>query len=149
MTPLGLAFSIAAGWTRSQFVGELKLQGPMAVVEQLAPILKKQLAAQGIDPGAWQLPVFCCDELQSSSVFPVFLSRAALVQAWLLSGRTRETVPENLTVMDLRVLVRCMRSGEVSEGGAGTPWHKVRLVSSLEAYELAQELALEIGETAE
>ena len=54
--------------------------------------------------------VFCCDELSSPSTMPVFLSRKALAEAWVTSGRKIKEMPENLNVMDLGVLVCQMQT---------------------------------------
>jgi len=132
VTPLGLAFSFAAGWQRSNFIGQMLIQGHQDVVNDMAPALRAQLEAQGIEPGHWQLPVFVCDELQSPTVMPVFMSRSDLVQAWVASGRERESVPDNLGVMDLRVLVAQMQTDVFA-------WKTVAFVGSPSAVELVRE----------
>ena len=65
-------------------------------------------------------------------MLPVFLSRADLVKAWVVSGRRREDVPDNLTVMDLRVLVRQMQTDQFA-------WSTVQFVGSEAAVELVKE----------
>lgn len=136
VTPLGLAFSLVAGWSLTQSVAEqgvnLTLQGSSSIVASMASMLQQQLAAQGLDPGRWQLPVFCCDELQSASLLPMFLSRHDLVRAWIAAGHSREDVPENLTVMDLRVLVAQMQTDAFA-------WEIVEFVGSEDAAALVQE----------
>lgn len=131
VTPLGVAFAVCAGWT----VGEgekrgvpFKLQGSTAFVHEVAPMLREQLQAQGLEAGTWQLPLFCCDELESPNVLPVFLSRADLVETWVASGRKREDLPENLTVMDLRILVKQMQTDSFA-------WSTVQFVGSSLAVE--------------
>lgn len=135
VTPLGVAFAVCAGWT----VGEgekrgvpFKLQGSTAFVNEVAPMLREQLQAQGLEAGTWQLPLFCCDELESPNVLPIFLSRADLVETWVASGRKREDLPENLTVMDLRILVKQMQTDSFA-------WSTVQFVGSSLAVEMVKE----------
>ena len=94
--------------------------------------MQARLLAQGLDTGSWQLPVFCCDELQSPTVLPVFLNRADLVRAWEASGRKREDVPEALSVIDLKVLVHQMQTDTFA-------WSTLEFVGSVEAVQLVQE----------
>ncbi|KAL1525129.1 hypothetical protein AB1Y20_020001 [Prymnesium parvum] len=132
VTPLGIAYSFAVEWAPVQFIGELRLQGNQAIVEQMAPKLCEQIRAQGMDPGPWQLPVFLCDELQSPDLLPVFFSRATLVEAWVESGRSKETVPANLSVIDLRVLVAQMQTDAFS-------WRTLTFVGSADSVALVHE----------
>lgn len=132
VTPLGLAFALAVGWAESIFVGNMRLQGKSSVVSQMSHMLQQQLEAQGMEPSTWHLPVFCCDELSSPTVMPVFLSRADLVAAWITSGRSRESVPPNLAVIDLRVLVSQMQTDAFA-------WSTVAFVGSPRSVELVRE----------
>ena len=141
VTPLGLAFALAVGWADSHFVGDLRLQGQQATVEATKEALTEQVAAQGLDVGTWTLPVFCCDELSSATVMPVFLQRHDLVQAWVLSGRPKEAVPENLSVMDLRVLVHQMQTDAFA-------WSTVQFVGSPGAVALVREAKAAAAEVA-
>lgn len=88
----------------------LKLQGTHALVAEVGPRLKELLEAQSIDPGSWQLPVFMCKEMQSAAVVPVFLTPADLAATWKTAGGAEEDLPENLAVMDLRMLVKEMQT---------------------------------------
>ena len=131
VVPLGIAFSFCVGWTPSHFIGGLKIQGNSTVVNDVRPMLLQQLEAQGMDPGMWQLPLFCCDELQGESALPVFTSRTTLVEAWVASGRTRETVPD-CSVLDLRLLVQQMQTDIFA-------WHTVQFVAASAAVEAVRE----------
>jgi hypothetical protein len=135
VTPLGLAFALAEGWADSLFVGNMRLQGKHAIVTQLAPMLAQQCEAQGVPPATWHLPVFCCDELSSPTVMPVFMSRSDLVAAWVASGRTKESVPEHLTVLDLRVLVHQMQTDTFA-------WSTLEFVGSPRSVQLVREAKL-------
>lgn len=142
---LGTAFRICKGWPEddspslqagsSPFTGELRLQGNMPLTKETTPRLKEMLSDAGIDAGAWQLPIFLCEELQSSSVLPVFLSPADLAATWEKSGRKKEDMPEGITMMDLRMLVAQMQT----EGP--NPWRAIHFVASQAAYELVREVA--------
>jgi len=59
--------------------------------------LASQVKENDLPEKKWHLPVFCCDELQSASAMPMFLSRADLIEAWVLSGRPKDAVPDSLT----------------------------------------------------
>ena len=149
VSPLGMAFSTCGGWIHEEgasgkggapsapaaanggFDGELRLQGSSPIVNKLAPQLREQLHAQGLEAGGWQLPIFACDELQSPSAMPMFFSHADVSAAWELSGRLREDVPEQLTVMDLRLLVHQMETSDAF------PWAVVQFLCSPAAAELA------------
>lgn len=73
-------------------MGTLKVQGNRAVVKGMEPFLASQLKEQGLPAATWHLPVFCCDQLQSATAMPMFLSRSDLVEAWVLSGREEAEV---------------------------------------------------------
>ena len=150
VTPLGVAFSTCGGWVGDDasastettaeelegsegFEGELRLVGTRAVVSKMAAQLKEQLKTQGIEPGCWELPVFCCDELQSAAVMPMFMSHEDLAHAWVLSGRKREDLPEQITVMDLRLLAHQMQTSDTFA------WSTVQFLCSKTAVELVAE----------
>mmetsp|Transcript_45643 Transcript_45643/g.126684 ORF Transcript_45643/g.126684 Transcript_45643/m.126684 type:complete len:170 (+) Transcript_45643:129-638(+) len=120
------------------FTGELRLQGNMPLLKETSPRLLELLADAGIDAGAWQLPIFLCEELQSPNILPVFLSPQDLAATWEKSGRTKEELPEGITMMDLRMLVAQMQTED-------NPWRIVQFVGSQEAYELVSELQGEGG----
>lgn len=136
VTPLGLAFALAMGWAESHFVGNLRLQGQSSTVEATKEAVAQQVVAQGLELGTWTLPVFCCDELSSPTVTPVFLNRHDLVQAWVVSGRPRETVPEHLSIMDLRVLVHQMQTDAFA-------WSTIHFVGSPKSVALVQKAKAE------
>ena len=147
VTPLGVAFGACGGWVGGDdaastdsglegtngFDGELRLVGTHAVVSKMAPQLQEQLKSQGIEPACWSLPVFCCDELQSAAVMPMFMSHEDLAHAWVLSGRKREELPEQITVMDLRLLAHQMQTTD------NFAWSTVQILCSKTAIELVEE----------
>jgi hypothetical protein len=125
VVPLGTAFSLCAGWApgaesdssappvESRFLGTLKIQGTRALVEGMSPQLLSQQRAHGLeqaDAAAWALPVFCCDELQSPQIMPMFFSQPELADTWLQTGRSAESLPQSVAVLDLRVLVAQMQT---------------------------------------
>ena len=145
VVPLGVAFTTCNGWNDSgvaaesssgSYIGQLVLQGSPAELRGMGEHLRKQLLAEGMEPGCWQLPVFVCDEMQTENLLPLFLSRADLTETWLESGRARESLPEEVAVMDLRVLVSKMRSQP------GVPWNTATFLCSAQAAQLAEEARL-------
>ena len=113
---------------------ELRLQGSHGLVNEVKPRLLELLKAQGIDPGHWVMPVFMCEELQSATLYPVFLHPADLAAVWEKAGRDPDKLPENLTVMDIRMLVQAMATDETNA------WNILEFVGSTKAAELALEV---------
>ena len=118
---------------------ELRLQGTHGLVGNLKPKLLTLLEKQGIDPGCWTLPVFMCEELQSRAICPVFLHPADLAATWAKAGRDPAKLPENLTVMDLRMLVAAMQTD-------ANAWSLIQFVGSAKAAELAMEIGKQVSE---
>jgi hypothetical protein len=131
VTPLGLAFAFAVGWVESVFVGEMRVQCNSGVEAGMGAALRQQVESQGLESGSWVVPTFCCDELSSSTVMPIFFAQADLVAAWVASGRRREDVPTNLAVMELRVLVAQMQTDAFA-------WSTVQVVGSPRAAALTR-----------
>lgn len=142
---LGNAFKLCGGWP-DEVMPELKatlstgeeaeqgvsfrLQGNHALVKEVKDQLTESLAADGVEPGKWTLPIFFSTELQSRSIFPVFFHPKDLADAWVKAGRTKETVPEKMNMMDLRSFVSMLRK-------ADNPWQLVQFVASRAAIKLA------------
>ena len=145
VTPMGQAFLRCGGFDAEEDVeegqqflgGTLKLRGPRAIVEANTEALRSQQVAQGIKPGAWVVPIYCHDDFQTEQMMPMFMSPADFASGWKRTGRPQDAVPENLAVMELRVLVKQMEQTDVFN------WRIFQFVSSEEAYALAQQL---IGE---
>ena len=110
----------------------LKLKGSHGVTKEVQPQLIELMKKAGIDPGSWQLPVFFCDELQSRSIVPIFLNPTDLATTWVKAGRSKESVPEKLSLMDIRMLVQQMQTDS-------SPWNLIEFVGSPEAVQLAKE----------
>lgn len=143
VTPLGHAFVKCKGFASSDgdggaddeyLGGELRLRGPRAVVDSNAEALRSQQTAQGLVPGAWVLPCYCHDDFQTEQMMPFFFSPSDFAAGWVRSGRPEDAVPENLAVMDLRVLVKQMEHTDAFD------WSLFQFVSSEGAYALASEL---------
>lgn len=140
---LGGAFTVCNGWKTDEGTQaaksaageniELRLQGNHHLANTTAPRLRELLAEHGFDPGCWTLPVFLCDRLASASFFPVFLSPRDLAVVWEKSGRKKEELPKDITVMDLRMLVQQWQTD-------ANPWEIFHLVGSTEGAALAAEL---------
>ncbi|KAL1523201.1 hypothetical protein AB1Y20_018153 [Prymnesium parvum] len=110
VTPLGKAFALVQGWSTSNSAHPLRLQANQLLTATLKDMLKEQLQQQGLDPGTWQMPIFSCDALQSPRMLPLFLSRADLGATWVAMGRSVESLPEEVTVVDIRILVAQMQT---------------------------------------
>jgi len=142
VVPLGVAFETCNGWsdatvaaesTSGSYLGQLLLQGNPAELEGMGEHLRKQLRAEGMVEGGWQLPVFVCDEMQTEHLLPLFFSRTDLAETWVASGRSAESLPEAIAVMDLRLLVSKMATQP------GVPWNTALFFCSSAAAELAEE----------
>ena len=127
VTPLGLAYALCSGWAETSFYGDMRLRGARDdVTDDVDGMLRQQVEAQGVEPASWHLPVFCCDELQSARAMPMFLSRKALAETWLMSGRKLSDMPEQQAVMDLRVLVAQMQTDAFA-------WESLHFITSRKA----------------
>ena len=137
VTPLGAAFEASGGWAGGSAEAAGKggaaaptLQGSRSVVEATAAKLREQVQGQGLEVGAWQVPIFCCGEMQTSTSTPFFFTHADLVEFWVAAGGKREEVPQQVALMDLRVLVAQMQTDAF-------PWSTAKLLCSRQAAELA------------
>jgi len=113
VTPLGLAFALSEKWAETKFNGDMRLRGARedaARGDNVGEMLRGQVEAQGLEQASWALPIFCCDELQGPAAMPMFLSRKALAETWVVSGRKLAELPQQQAVMDLRVLVAQMQT---------------------------------------
>jgi len=54
------------------------------------------------------VPVFCCDELQTPQSMPMFLSRKALQEAWVVSGRKLSELPQQAPLLSMAVLTMAL-----------------------------------------
>jgi len=136
VTPLGIAFAFASGWADCHFFGEKQVRGAseaLAGGQDMVPMLRDQALQQGLEAQSWNVPVFSCDELQSPTVMPLFLSRKALAEAWVTSGRKLADIPANLAVMDLGVVVHQMQQPDTFA------WSTVQFVAERRAVQLVQE----------
>lgn len=154
--PLGHAFAQCGGWAQvdgcsaaSEEESKYALQGPSEGEEAVEALtadvasgaampaaLLRDLEECGVSAGTWLLPVFFSEGFQTADMLPAFLSEADFAAGWRRTGREDAERPAALRVMDVRALVARMRRGD-----GPTSWRKLRLVSTVEAYELAQELA--------
>ena len=89
---------------------ELRVQGNHALVNATADKMKDLLVENGLDPGCWQHPVFLCEKLASPTLMPIFLSPRDLAIVWEKSGRKKEDLPQDITVLELRLLVQQMQT---------------------------------------
>ena len=120
---LGDAFSMCGGWPSSDasasgYDGKLRLQGSQKLVRPIEAQLVGSLKQAGIDPGAWQLPVFMGEELAQQGPegeqrsLPVFMSpydlRDAYEKAGVLSKAVAARGPKTL---ELRMLVGSAQKG--------------------------------------
>mmetsp|Transcript_79015 Transcript_79015/g.144057 ORF Transcript_79015/g.144057 Transcript_79015/m.144057 type:complete len:308 (+) Transcript_79015:100-1023(+) len=127
---LGVAFKACE---RSQPGARFKLQGPRKALEEFADVVKEKLKVQGIEAGDWLLPVFCSDDFQNPSLYPIFFSIDDLESAWVRSGKSQEELMFlTTTAMDLRSLVVNMEHSDAM------PWSIFQLATSPESYARAQ-----------
>jgi len=112
---------------------EMRIVGNHALVNSTKEGMTALLDENSIDVGSWTLPVFICNQLQSKSVFPAFLRPSDLRKTWLAAGRAEADIPDDIVVVDLRLLVAQMLT-DVND------WSRYHLVPSDEAIALAQEL---------
>lgn len=146
---LGSAFEMCGGWpdsTASEYDGKLLLQGDQEIVKHVDPQLIQAIKHQGLDPGAWRLPIFVGDALAQTegseeegtlrqSALPVFFSPYDLKAAYEKVG---VPLPEpGPKLMDLRQLVAYM-AAEPEE--FPNPWRAVEFITSTSAAELAKNL---------
>jgi len=147
-SPLGVVFEMCNGFPEAEagqdaeeegspkyLGGTLRLVGPRESGSgSNEAALREQQKAQGIEPGAWVLATCCHDDFQTETIMPIFFSQDGFVAGWTRSGKPADSVPENLAVMDLRVLVKQMRDSDVFN------WKIFTFVTTPAAYALAQEL---------
>ena len=112
---------------------EMRIVGNHALVNTTKEDMVSLLAQNSIEAGAWTLPVFLCNQLQSKSVFPAFLKPSDLRKTWMAAGRKEEDIPEDIVVVDLRLLVAQMLTD-------ANDWGRYHLVPSDEAVAFAAEL---------
>jgi len=113
------------------------LRGPSEAVEGRGEEVRRQLRQMGLADLAdgWVLPVVCSDDFQTSQMMPLFFSEAELKAGWTRSGKPEAEAELLLTTaMDLRALVVNMANTDAM------PWSRFQLVTSVEAYQLAQKL---------
>lgn len=143
---LGTAFEHCRGWQTATKEAmsdaaandddspEMRLMGSAPVVNHTAPALQEGLREAGMDPGCWTLPVFICQELQAKTIMPVFLSTTDIKDTWIKSGRAEADIPDNIQVIDLRMLVANMLTDDSNE------WTRMHFISSPDAVALAMEV---------
>lgn len=142
VTPLGLAFAFSSGWADCHFFGDKQIRGsmePFAGQQDPTALLAGQVASQGLEARSWHVPVFSCDALQSPTVMPLFLSRKALAEAWVTSGRKLADIPSELAVMDLGLVVHQMMHSETFA------WSTVHFVTERKAVQLVTEARASAG----
>ena len=136
VTPLGVAFELAVGWKESKSTAALRLQSSLSVTQPVEEVLQAQLSAQGLAVGTWRFPIFCCDQLQTSTMMPCFLSRNDLAKTWAAAGRSIASIPDSVTVVDLRVFVNQMQTDTFK-------WDIVNFVASQRAVDMVREAKAE------
>jgi len=133
--PLGKAYALAVGWAEagSQKV-PFTLRAEPKMAKQLRPLLKQQLEVAKL-PTHWHFPVFMCEEIQSATVLPVFLTREGLASTWKALGKEGPP-PTQVTVTDLRIVVEEMQKGFKE---TGCDWSIVRFLGSEQGWNAVKE----------
>ena len=133
----GHGYGICVGWINCHFFGEKVVRGSQEAfadgTQDATQLLREQAISQGLESPGWHVPVFCCDELQSDKVMPVFLSRKALAETWVTSGRKLADIPKNMAVLDLGVLLTQMQADGVFD------WSTVQFLCERKSVQLVQE----------
>ena len=112
---------------------DLRIMGNHALVNSTADAMKQTLGEHDIDPGCWTLPIFICNQLQSKSIVPAFVRPSDLKKTWIAAGRKEEDIPEDIMVVDLKLLVAQMMTD-------ANDWTRLHIVPSEEAATLAMEM---------
>lgn len=138
------AFELCNGWhdnatvaaadaASGRYRGDFLLQGSYTLVKETEVRLRELMTEAGIATGKWTLPVFLCEDLQSSTMLPVFFDPEDLAATWVKAGRSRESLPDAITMMDLRQLVAQMQTNL-------SPWKAIHFIASPAAIKLLIEL---------
>ena len=127
VTPLGTAFAFSEGWQATPSEHPLKLQASRALTADLAQELEAE-------PDFSALPMFTADAMQNSRVLPFWTTKAGVASTWVAAERDPAKMPEKLTVVDLRQLVRMAMTGGKND------WSTLLLIASEKATDKAQEL---------
>lgn len=119
----------------SEFDGHLRLQTSTQLAQTTEPKLKAMLAAAGMSEGAWQCPVFLCDQMSGGEMVPIFLHPREIRTAWLANDRKEADLPDKFVMLDIRMLV-----DDMQKPAKGLPWRKVLFVGAEGAAEFANQL---------
>jgi len=113
VTPLGVAYSIACGWSELKVNGDKQVHGSMET--EATESMRQQAVGHGLEAKTWHVPVFTCAELAEPAHMPCFFSQKALAESWLVSGRKLSDLDRaKLAVLDLGVLVHQMQTGQLN-----------------------------------
>ena len=112
---------------------EMRIMGNHALVNATSSAMTTMLDEHKITADGWTLPVFICNELQSKSIYPAFLKPSDLKKTWVAAGRSEDSIPNDIMVVDLRLIISQMRTD-------ANDWTRLHLVPSEDAILLAQEL---------
>lgn len=137
VVPLGKAFALAVGWTTSNSTVPFALRAAPSTAEKLRPHLVEQLEQHGLPTNNWTFSVFMCEDLQTPTDIPVFLSREQLAVAWTKSGRPGMPMG-TLIATDLRIIVDKLQQ---SHAESGCDWSHVRFVGSDEGWQALHQAA--------
>ena len=140
---------------------EMKIMGNHALVNSTSDSMRQMVEEHGMQAGCWSLPVFISNELQSKSILPAFVRPSDLKNTWLAAGRTEDSMPQDIVVIDracmpaqhslpahrlrsirarialLALAVRVLVAQMLTDMN---DWTRLHFVPSDEAVQLAQEL---------
>jgi hypothetical protein len=133
--PLGMAYALCAGWAEAQGSSTFILRTSRQLTQRMKPLMTRQLEQLGMEASSWHFPVFMCEELQSPTVLPVFLSHDGLAATWEATGKTGPP-PSKLSCLDLRVVVAQMLKPFKE---TGSDWSIVRFLGTERAYNVVRE----------
>lgn len=137
VTPLGRAFALSEGWMGppAKETPPMRLQASTAVLKACgdAGNTLPDKIKERMNKATGAFPIFSMDELATAEVSPHFFTKEDLVGCWLNSGKSAESIPSQLTLSDLRVLIFRMLTEEAD-------WSKVLLVPTQKAVELMEQI---------
>ena len=126
-----------------KYDGTLKLQAPRQFYHPVATQLVRGMHQQGLNPGAWILPIFIGEHLAQTGpggeqlLLPVYLDPNDMRAAYKKVGIPKHVLDRGPKIMDLRQFVGHMMARTNEHPN---PWRSVQFIGSPDGAKLAHEL---------